>query len=622
MREFPGAGDAIDAVRESIDKYQEGLRALPAHIAVIDRTGAILLVNKAWMDFALANGCDPESGVAVGVNYLEVCIGAAASGDATAKAALDGLKAVLAGTLPLFSMEYPCDSPQQPRWFVMEAAALDPEQQAGAIVSHQDVTARKRAELALAASDTRFRAMFEHAAVGIAEVGADGRWLRANAALLRILGRARDDLLATTAQGLTHVEDLDGEAAHLEVLRSGGAESCMMEKRLRRGDGGWVWTATSYSCLRKPDGSVDYFLAVVEDISERKLAEDRQLTMMRELAHRGKNLLAVIQSIAQRSLTDDRPIAETRAAFIGRLCALSATYGVLSDGAFDGANLATLLENELAAFGARARLQGPNVILTVKAAQTFGLIAHELATNAAKYGALSVPDGVLRVNWEIVGHGDGARIDFDWREEGGPPCVAPGRSGFGTTILTRIAGLEFDCAPQLVYGEQGLRYRLSAPLERLGAEVAASPVRRNLKNDIVCALYDQWARLRGPHGELPQLGAFDWSRFAATGALTFATISPEKELRFVEVGRNLIDELGRPLAAQDIVGGETAGLAEIYQRCAEKAEPCHEFLRFDFGDGDPLTFERLLVPFSAQGGGTATHVVGIALYDGNTRPQA
>ena len=169
-----------------------------------------------------------------------------------------------------------------------------------------------------------------------------------------------------------------------------------------------------------------------------------------------------------------------------------------------------------------------------------------------------------------------------WSSTGARRAVRPAsrRAGaeFGTTILTRIAGAEFDCVPQLLYGGEGLRYRLEAPLERLGVEMAASPVRRNLKSDVVCAFYDQWARLRGPNGELPQLGNFDWSRFAATGALTFATIGPDKELRFVEVGRDLIDELGRSLTSEDIVGGETAGLAGVYRRCADKAEPCHEFL--------------------------------------------
>jgi PAS domain S-box-containing protein len=604
------------------DLYREGLNALPAHIAVIDRTGLIVLVNRAWTEFALANGGVPARGVAVGANYLDVCRGPATDPDsaACAREALEGLQAVLDGARSHFSMEYPCDSLTQQRWYVMDIAALDLEKRAGAIVSHLDISARKQAELGLSASEARFRAMFDHAAVGIAEIAADGRWLRANAALLRIVGRSEEDLLSRTTRDITHVEDRDAEAAHFEVLRSGGADACMIEKRLLRGDGGFVWTATSLSCVRAPDNSVDYFLAVVEDISERKLAEERQRTMMRELSHRGKNLLAVIQTIAHRSLTGDRPIDEIRAAFLGRICALAATYGLLSDEGFEGAHLETVLGNELAPFGARAQLEGPDVILTVKAAQTFGLIAHELATNAAKYGALSAPDGLLRVNWDIKGEAGGRKLVFEWRESGGPPCKAPSQSGFGTIILTRVAGAEFACSPQINFAEEGLRYWFEAPLERIGAAMAVTPVRRNLKNELICSFYDQWGRLRGPAGDLPRLAGFDWSKFASTGALTFAAIGPGDQVRFIEVGRGLAEELGRPLSEGVVVGGDTEGMDEAYRRCARKAEPTHEFLRFDFGDGEPLTFERLLAPFCANGGQTATHVVGIAIFDGATRP--
>ena len=605
------------------DLYREGLNALPAHIAVIDRTGLIVLVNRAWTEFALANGGVPAKGVAVGANYLDVCRGPA-TGDsvsaACAREALEGLRAVLDGARSHFTMEYPCDSPTQQRWYVMDIAALDLEKRVGAIVSHLDISARKQAELGLSASEARFRAMFDHAAVGIAEIAADGRWLRANAALLRIVGRTAEDLLSRTTRDITHVEERDAEAAHFEVLRSGGADACTIEKRLLRGDGGFVWTTTSLSCVRAPDNSVDYFLAVVEDISERKLAEERQRTMMRELSHRGKNLLAVIQTIAHRSLTGDRPINEIRAAFLGRICALAATYGLLSDEGFEGAHLETVLGNELAPFGARAQLEGPDVILTVKAAQTFGLIAHELATNAAKYGALSASDGLLRVNWDIEGEAGGRKLAFEWRESGGPPCEAPARSGFGTTILLRVAGAEFACSPQMDYAEKGLRYRFEAPLERIGAAMSVTPVRRNLKNELICSFYDQCGRLRGPAGDLPRLAGFDWSKFASTGALTFAAIGPDDQVRFIEVGRGLAEELGRPLSEGVVVGGDTEGMDEAYRRCARKAEPTHEFLRFDFGDGEPLTFERLLAPFCANGGQTATHVVGIAIFDGATRP--
>ena len=128
------------------DLYREGLNALPAHIAVIDQTGLIVLVNRAWTAFALANGGDPAKGVAVGGNYLDVCRGPA-TGDTDsvcAREALEGLQAVLNGARSHFTMEYPCDSPTQQRWYVMDIAALDLDRRAGAIVSHLDISARNR----------------------------------------------------------------------------------------------------------------------------------------------------------------------------------------------------------------------------------------------------------------------------------------------------------------------------------------------------------------------------------------------------------------------------------------------------------------------------------------------
>jgi hypothetical protein len=117
---------------------------------------------------------------------------------------------------------------------------------------------------------------------------------------------------------------------------------------------------------------------------------------------------------------------------------------------------------------------------------------------------------------------------------------------------------------------------------------------------------------------LPQLAHFDWSKFAATGAMTLASISPNGGVRFAEIGHALAAELGAREAPEALDGED---VARAYRRCAEKAEPCHEHLRFDFGDGDPLTFERLLVPFSATGNGRTTHVVGLSIYDGQTRPR-
>ncbi|MBB4198779.1 PAS domain S-box-containing protein [Rhodoblastus sphagnicola] len=601
----PGWENAELARRAAEAQCRQGFEAFPAHVAVLDENGAIMLVNRAWTAFAAANGAGVR-GLAVGANYLDVCR-VASRDDRTAREALEGLEAVLAGARPRFEMEYPCDSPTERRWFLMNVDALDPKLPVGAIVSHQDISGRKQAELALGASERRYRAVFDGAAVGMAEIAGDGHWLRANAAMLRIAGRSAEDLLSKTMRDITHEDDIDADAAYLEILQAGGADCRTMEKRLIRPDGSLVWTETALSRLSGEDGSAVGFIAVVSDISERKRAEERQATLMRELAHRGKNLLAVVQSVAQRSLADDgRSLPEARAAFLGRLQALAATYGALTDEGFGGAQLDAVLNGALAAFAARAEVEGPNFVLTVKAAQTFGLIAHELATNAAKYGALTRAEGGVRVTWEIRETDAGARLVFDWRERGGPVCAPPGRTGFGATILSRIAAAEFDCLPELTYAPEGFHYRFEAACDRIGMVAPISPVRRALKSEIIRSFFDQWARLRGPHGELPQLAHFDWGKFAATGALTLASILPDGEPRFAAIGR---------VAACE---PEDEDLARACRLCAERAEPRHDFSRVQPGDGDPLGVERLLLPFSAIGGKT-THVVGLCLDEARWR---
>jgi len=593
------------------------LQALQSHVAVIDPRGRILFVNDAWKDFALGNGADPETAFGEAANYLDVCRASAAT-DPLAARALAGIEAMLAGGLPQFTMEYPCHSPDEARWFVMTVAPLDVGGARGAVISHLNITPIIEATHAQAASEIRFRAMFENAAVGIAEIAPDCSCVRVNDRFRRITGYDTDELRNLGYHGITHKDDRDADTTQMTIMRSGAINSYTLEKRLRRPDGSDIWVNTTVSCLRNTDGSIAYFIAVLDDISERRLAEQRQRILVRELAHRGKNLLAVIQSIAGRSLSGPQTLDEARIAFVGRLQALAQTYGILVDESFDGALLDTLLQNELSAHGGRARLEGPKLVLTVKAAQTFALLVHELATNAAKYGALSVPDGRLHVNWNVTAGEGEPMLDFTWRETDGPPATPPTRRGFGTTLISRVAGAEFACAPELTYGAAGFHYRFVAPLARLGAVLADSPVRRRLKTPMICALYDSWARLRGPDGTAPSLAAFDWTHFAETGWLTLATVEPDKSVRFLQIGRALVDEMGRPLHEQDLSQDDGLNLVSAYRRCAELAEPSHELLRFDFGGGEKLTFERLLVPFSASPGSTVTHVAGIAVYDGPT----
>jgi PAS domain S-box-containing protein len=157
--------EAEAALRASEELNRSTLQALPAHIAVLDRRGRIIAVNQAWSEFAAKNQAGDSSKVAVGADYLGVCRRSAAAADAGAARALAGIQSVLDGTLAQFTLEYPCHSPREQRWFFMTAVPLDPHGEGGTVVTHLNITERKLAEQELKEADRRkneFLAMLAH----------------------------------------------------------------------------------------------------------------------------------------------------------------------------------------------------------------------------------------------------------------------------------------------------------------------------------------------------------------------------------------------------------------------------------------------------------------------------
>src|ERR1700761_5532287 len=189
--------------------------------------------------------------------------------------------------------------------------------------------------------------------------------------------------------------------------------------------------------------------------------EQRQTLLMRELAHRGKNLLQVIQSIARRSLSGERTLDEAREVFIGRLDALSNTYSTLTEESPESVHLTKIVAAELQSHGERVNARGPAISVSAKKGQSLALVIHKLATNAAKYGALSVPTGRVEIAWGIAND----QFFLDWSEIDGP-SVEP---GFGSVIITYVVGSELNCEPILDYQQSGFRYRFDCSVAALTA---------------------------------------------------------------------------------------------------------------------------------------------------------
>ncbi|MGV8930213.1 MAG: sensor histidine kinase [Brevundimonas sp.] len=221
-----------------------------------------------------------------------------------------------------------------------------------------------------------------------------------------------------------------------------------------------------YQPIRDSDGRIVGVFVQGHDVTNAVEATQRQKLMIDELNHRVKNTLATVQSIAvqtARSHTDPRTFAE---GFQARLMALSHTHDLLTRSHWEGADLRAILEHETEAHGPhRVTLNGPPVGLEPAAALSFGMIFHELATNAAKYGALLAPDGRVLVDWSVA---DQTRrvLSLSWRELGGPPATPPERRGFGSRLIERNVRHDLAGQVKLDYAAVGFSADFSIPLDR------------------------------------------------------------------------------------------------------------------------------------------------------------
>lgn len=339
----------------------------------------------------------------------------------------------------------------------------------GAVNCMQDITMARRVEDAWRESVQRLAATYAHAAIGITEVDEDGRLLRVNETTCAITGYSREELLHSTIFDITHPDDQNWDRANHRAQATGEAEGYVVEKRLIRKDGRVIWIDVRSSTVRDAAGRFLYGIRVVHDITDRKEAEQRQKLLVDELNHRVKNTLATVQSLATQTLRGAGSPEQFRRAFEARIIALSKTHDLLTSRNWRGADLAAIISQQLQPYAmdpARLVLAGDAVALTPRAALTLSMVFHELATNAAKYGALSTPAGRLEVRWTVEGaQGEAAPdcVRLTWQETGGPAVIPPQRRGFGSRLIERSTS-ELDGEAELEFAPAGLRYCVSIPL--------------------------------------------------------------------------------------------------------------------------------------------------------------
>ena len=472
----------MDAAKAgSVTSANAILRSLRARIAVLDPHGVIVEVNDAWRNFARGHGAESTGGR--GASYLHVCDQAAKEGDEIARAAADGIRAVLQGETPEFTLEYPCAT----QWFLMSVTPL-PADERGTVVMHHDITKRKNAEIALQESEERLRQSNQalrrseerlRLALTAAQAGvwaavpgqAELYW---SPEYRHLYGFQPDEpcSLQTWAERV-HPDDLEQVRRKFSELETGRAEEVDQEFRIVNPERGTRWVLEFVRAHREPSGRVRRLIGVDLDITERKLAQNRETMLAKEAEHRARNVLTVVLAVLKltRAETKEEYVAAVRS----RIAALARAHNLLVASGWTGANLRELVTKELEPFvggnAERLTVSGPAVQITATSVQPLAMILHELATNAAKHGALSRHAGRIVVAWSV---GSDGRLRIDWSERGGPSVRVPERRGFGSEIVTRAALDQLRGEVRCNWSAAGLQLLLTVAKDCFEAEDAGS----------------------------------------------------------------------------------------------------------------------------------------------------
>lgn len=331
---------------------------------------------------------------------------------------------------------------------------------------------RALAEQALRESEARFRNMAEHAATMIWVADCSGHCTFLNSQWYAFTGQAPGGGEGYGWLDAIHPDDrADAARDFRDAIK--GAAAFRSEYRLRRADGAWRWVIDAAAPRLGDRGEFLGYIGSVIDITQRKEAEDRLKLLAREVDHRSKNMLSVVQSLIR--LTRGRTVRDFAAAVQGRIAALARAHTLLSDSRWQGADLRRLVTEELAPYTrgtGRVAARGPVVALTPVAAQSVAMALHELATNAAKHGALSAPGGHVAVAWEAAREG----LVLRWVETGGSPIAEPpAHKGAGTGVIERVITAQLDGAVAFDWRPAGLACTITIPPAAFARAPQASP---------------------------------------------------------------------------------------------------------------------------------------------------
>ncbi len=328
------------------------------------------------------------------------------------------------------------------------------------------IAERRSAEGAHRESEERFRLILESAKeYAIVALDAEGLITTWNAGAERILGYSEEEAIGQPGEIFFTDEDRAAGEPEREKARARAEGRAANERWHLRKDGSVFWGSGVMLPLA---GHRRGFLKIFRDRTQERTHEEAQKLLIDELNHRVKNTLATVQSIAAQSLRSSETTSEARRSFEARLFALAKAHDVLTRESWEGASLQDIVEEALAphrdARAARFEIGGPEARLPPRAALAISMALHELATNAAKYGALSNESGRVRLAWRVAPGEGGPMLHMSWTEEGGPPVSPPARKGFGSRLIERGLAMDLDGKVRLDFRGDGVVCTIEAPL--------------------------------------------------------------------------------------------------------------------------------------------------------------
>lgn len=332
--------------------------------------------------------------------------------------------------------------------------------------AHVDVTPLRETQIALAETDARLRLAQEAVGIGTWEWSPGGRMLTWTTKMIELWGFDPADGQPALKDALARLHPLDRARLRREVAAAHRHGHLQTELRVLRptvaGEVETVWLAVRARLLASGGKQSKRLVGVAYDITDRKQADEHRALLAHEVEHRAKNMLTVISGLVR--VTRGETHQDYVQALGGRIQALGGTLGLLSRHSWKGATLEELFQHELRPFlhdetegRARIVIAGPEVVVDAEVAQTLSLALHELATNAAKYGALSQPGGKLEIRWSL----EGGVADITWRETDGPPIAGPPeRQGFGAQLVGHSIRTKLGGEIELQWPESGLLCRM------------------------------------------------------------------------------------------------------------------------------------------------------------------